>query len=150
MRFRRLRIRIETTDDPYGTTLDFPDGLVVIWADNTMGKSTCVKSILVALGMEAMLTLSHADLPLPSAFKSRLNSETREHNVIESEVLLEIENDTHQRIVVQRTIKGNRDKNLVTVHNGPALSHPEGAYSTADYYVSRQGAATRELGFHHF
>jgi hypothetical protein len=150
MRFRRLHIRIETADGTYGTTLDFPDGLVVIWADNTMGKSTCVKSILVALGMEAMLTPSQADLPLPPAVKSRLNSEAGEHSVIESEVLLEIENNRHQRIVVQRTIKGNRDKNLVTVHNGPALSQREGTYSTADYYVSRQGAATRERGFHHF
>jgi hypothetical protein len=150
MRFRRLHIRIQTADGSYGTTLDFPDGLVVIWADNTMGKSTCVKSILVALGMEAMLTPSQTDLPLPPAVKSRLNSETGEHNVMESEVLLEIENNSHQRIVVQRTIKGNRDKNLVTVHNGPALSRREGTYSTTDYYVSRQGAATREMGFHHF
>jgi hypothetical protein len=46
MRFRRLVIRLQTTDGPYGVTLDFPDGLVVVWADNTMGKSTCVKSIL--------------------------------------------------------------------------------------------------------
>jgi len=150
MRFRRLHIRIETADGTYGTTLDFPDGLVVIWADNTMGKSTCVKSILVALGMEAMLTPSQADLPLPPAVKSRLNSEAGEHSVIESEVLLEIENDRHQRIVVQRTIKGNRDKNLVTVHHGPALSQRQGTFSTSDYYVSRQGAATRERGFHHF
>jgi hypothetical protein len=71
MRFRRLTIRLQTTDGPYGATLDFPDGLVVVWADNSMGKSTCVKSILVALGMEAMLTTQQADLPLPPAVKAR-------------------------------------------------------------------------------
>jgi hypothetical protein len=143
-------IRVQTDAGPFGATLDFPDGLVVVWADNSMGKSTCVKSILVALGMEAMLSPSQADLPLPPAVKARLNSATGEHDVLESEVLLEIENAQNQRIVIQRTIKGERDKNLITVHEGPALTNPTASVRTRDMFVSRQGAATRELGFHHY
>ena len=151
MRFRRLHIRMQTSDGPYGATLDFPDGLVVVWADNSMGKSTCVRSILVALGMEAMLSPSQADLPLPPAMKSRLQSGEREHNVLESEVFLEIENTHKQRIVVQRTIKGARDKNLITVHEGAALTSPGmAAVATHDFFVNRAGAATREVGFHSF
>lgn len=150
MRFRRLVIRLQTTDGPYGASLDFPDGLVVVWADNSMGKSTCVKSILVALGMEAMLTTSQSDLPLPPAVKSRLESTGGEHTVLESEVLLEIENSAGQRLVVQRMIKGSRDKNLITVHEGPILTKPTTAASRKDYYVNRSGAATRQLGFHSF
>ncbi len=150
MRFRRLTLRINTSDGLYGTSLDFPDGLVVIWADNSMGKSTCVKSIMVALGMEAMLTTQQADLPLPPAIKSRLNSPTGEHDVLESEVFLEIENSKGNRIVVQRVLKGTRDKNLITVHSGPILTDPEASVKSTDYFVNRDGAATREFGFHHF
>lgn len=150
MRFRRLKIQVQTSDGPYGTTLDFPDGLVVVWADNSMGKSTCVKSILVALGMEAMLTTIQSDLPLPPAIKSRLDSETGEYNVLESDVFLEIENAEGKRIVIQRTIKGERDKNLVTVYEGPALTQPGLPVMSRDMFVSRPGSATRELGFHNF
>lgn len=150
MRFRRLRILLQTTDGPYGVTLDFPDGLVVVWADNSMGKSTCVKSMLVALGMEAMLTPNMADLPLTPAVKDRLASNGEDHDVLESELFLEIENAQGQRIVVQRMIKGARDKNLITVHEGPALTSPGSTQQSRDFFVSRQGAATRELGFHHF
>lgn len=150
MRFRRLKINIQTTGGPYGVTLDFADGLVVIWADNSMGKSTCVKAILIALGMEAMLGTSQQELPLPPAVKTRLDSETGEHTVLESEVFLEIENFRGDRIVVQRTIKGSRDKNLITVHTGPALTSSESKFPSKDYFVSRAGAATRENGFHYF
>jgi len=150
MRFRRLQIRLQTTDGPYGVALDFPDGLVVFWADNSTGKSTCVKSILVALGMEAMLTVSRSDLPLPPAVKSRLAANGEEVDVLESEVFLEIENDRGQRIVTQRTIKGERDKNLITVHGGPVLTAPGTSAPTRDFFVNQAGAATREHGFHHF
>lgn len=150
MRFRRLQIQMQTSDGPYGVTLNFPDGLVVVWADNSMGKSTCVKSILVALGMEAMLTTNQADLPLPPAVKTRFQSTSGEHDVLESEVFLEVENREGERVVIQRTIKGNRDKNLITVYEGPALTSPGSTTKSTDYFVSRQGAATRDLGFHHF
>ncbi len=149
MRLRQLRIGVSTPNGHYGTSLTFPDGLVVVWADNSMGKSTCARAILVALGMEAMLTTSQLELPLPPAMTSKLDGGNGEHLVLESEVLLEIENKQGSRIVVQRGVKGSRDKNLITVHQGPALSEG-GTYPTADYFVSRAGAATREAGFHWF
>jgi hypothetical protein len=149
MRFRRLTIRLETNNGPYGTTINFQDGLTVFWADNSMGKSTCVRAIIVALGLEAMLTTSQAELPLTPAVTTRLDSETGEHDVIEAEVLLEIENAQTQRIVVQRTLKGTRDKNLITVHEGAALTS-SGSFRSRDFFVNRAGAASRESGFHHY
>src|SRR4051812_8371032 len=103
MRFRRLHIRLQTSDGPYGTTIDFPDGLVVVWADNSMGKSTCVKAMLVALGMEATLTVNQTDLPLSPALTNRLEGENAEILVHESDIFLEIENASGERIVVRRT-----------------------------------------------
>jgi hypothetical protein len=127
MRLRQLRINVSTSDGPYGATLNFPNGLVVIWADNSMGKSTCARAILVALGMEAMLTTAQQELPLPPAMTARLDGGQQSHAVLESEIWLEIENSSGKRITVQRTVKGNRDKNLITVHEGPALTRA-GAY----------------------
>lgn len=149
MRIRRLQIRVTTADGLHGTTIDFPDGLVLLWADNTMGKSTCLKAVLYALGMEAMLTASHVDVPLTPAVMSCIETEDkRELKVLESEVLLEIENPDQKRMAIRRTIKGTRDIHLVTVWAGPALTEPEGAFACSDYYVARPGAATQERGFH--
>ena len=72
MRLRRIEISVATTDGQYGAALDFPDGLVVVWADNSMGKSTCLKAIVVALGLEAMLSAQQSDLPLPPAVKNQI------------------------------------------------------------------------------
>jgi hypothetical protein len=150
MKFRKLQIRIQTPDGPYGASIDFSDGLVVVWADNSMGKSTCVRSMLIALGMEAMLTFSRTDLPLPPAVKARLDSDNGEQLVLESEVFLEIENASGQRIVTHRTIKGQRDKDLITVYFGPVLSQPDCVAMSQDYFVNLQGSATRGHGFHQF
>ncbi len=149
MRLRQLKINISTTDGPYGTTLNFADGLVVVWADNSMGKSTCARAILVALGMEAMLTTSQQELPLTPSMTTKLDGGQRSHAVLESEIWLEIENDSGKRITVQRTVKGTRDKNLITVHEGPALTHPA-SYTSGDYFVNRSGGAVRAVGFHRY
>lgn len=150
MKIRHLRIRINTENGLHGTDIAFPDGLVVIRADNSMGKSTCILSILVALGLEAMLTSSQRDLPLPPVMKEELDSDGFIVKVLESDIFLEIENKNKERIVIHRTIKGARNKNLVTVVFGAALTNEYENYTSEDFYVSRPGAATRERGFHRF
>lgn len=92
MRVRHLRLRLATDCGPHG--LDLPlanDGLTVLWADNSMGKSTCFRSILVGLGLEGMLTTNKKDLPLPPAMKSQLKTKDALASVIESEIWLEIQ-----------------------------------------------------------
>jgi len=150
MKIRYLRIRISADNGPHGVDIEFPDGLVVLRADNTMGKSTCVQSILVALGLEATLTTSLKDLPLPHVMKEELYSGDKIVRVLESDIYLEIENKQKERVVVHRTVKGNRNKNLITVIYGPALTNDQDFYESEDFYVSLAGAATRERGFHRF
>lgn len=152
MKIRHLRIRINTTQGLHGTDLEFPDGLVILRADNSMGKSTCIQSILVALGLEAMLTVKRKDLPLQPVMSDELFSidEDNPAQVIESDIYLEIENKNKERIVIHRTAKGTRNKNLITIINGPALTEPSSNYTVKDFYVSQRGAATRERGFHYF
>ena len=150
MRIRRLVLRVISEAGPFGTTIDFPDGLVILWADNSMGKSTCVKSILWALGFEAMLTTSQQDAPLPPAMKAQIDTGTETVGVIESEVLVEIENAKGDRVVVHRGVAGARNTHLVTVTHGPGLTSPQASLKQEDFFVSRPGGATREQGFHQF
>ena len=150
MRIRHLRLRISTDMGLHGTDIPFPDGLVVLWADNSMGKSTCLRAILVALGMEAMLTTKKSDIPLPQVMKAELESSNGIARVLQSDIYLEIENKAGARIAVHRTVKGTRSRDLITVSQGPALTRSEDSYPTRDYFVSRPGAAARESGFHHF
>lgn len=147
MKLRHFKLSVQTTGGPYQSQLEFPDGLVVIRANNTQGKSTCFKSILVALGMEALLTTSQTELPLTPAVTHELMDGDETHQVIESAVHLEIENSQGKQITIYRVFKGNQDNHLVTVFDGPVLSKP-GSYAANDYYVSRPGSATKEAGFH--
>ncbi len=149
MRLRRLELRVQSAMGPLAAALDFPDGLVVVRAENSMGKSCCFKAIVVALGLEGMITTSQADLPLPPALLSVVDIVGQTAEVVESEVSLEIENEKHQRITVTRCLKGPKNKNLIQVTYGPALTLP-GQYKSADFFVNRPGGATRETGFHHF
>lgn len=147
MKLRHLRITIQTTGGPFQTDIPFSDGLVVIRAKNTRGKSTCFQSILTALGFEAILTTSQSELPLNPAVQHRLEWEDAFYDVTESDVYLEIQNEPGERITIRRTIRGERDWHLVTVYDGAALTSP-GEYEARDYYVSRSGGASRDAGFH--
>lgn len=96
LRLRHLRLRVRTTAGLFGADIPFSNGLTVLWADNTRGKSTCVQSIIYALGLERMLS-SQRDIPLPYAMTDYLKEgepgNEVEHQVIASTVSLEIEND---------------------------------------------------------
>jgi len=149
MRLRHLRIRVMTDQGLFGVDLPFTDGLFVLRAENSMGKSTCLRAILVALGMESMLTSNRDDLPLPPVLKEDLDTGDSRASVIESNIFLEIENNLGERAVVHRTVKGKRDAGIIEVIRGPALTKP-GTYPSDDYFVGRPGDTTRDAGFLRF
>ncbi|MBN2559485.1 MAG: hypothetical protein JXQ75_00955 [Phycisphaerae bacterium] len=144
---RALRLRVTTDKGPVGVTIPFKPGLWVLRADNSSGKSTCVQSIIYALGLEGMLSASH-EVPLPHAMTERVEVNGEEQPVLESEVILELGNHEGKVWTVARTVKGPYDKHLIRTWNGPVLTG-EGEFLQRDYYVRHPGAATRELGFHH-
>jgi predicted nucleic acid-binding Zn-ribbon protein len=152
LRLRHLEIRIRTLRGFFGIRLPLQaKGLVVVRANNTSGKSTCVQSLIYALGLEAMLTVSQQAPPLQYAVLERFQYGDEEVRVDESEVLLEMENGAGEIITIQRAIVSKmRKTNLVTVWRGPHLSQPSAEYSKADYFVRIEGAAQRPLGFHTF
>ena len=144
---RRFRIQISTLRGTFGVDIPFDRGLVVIRAENTSGKSTCVQAIIYALGLEAMLTAQMQTPPLQYAVLDRFKFQDGE--VDESEVFLELENSAGEIITIQRTIiSATRKGNLVTIWRGPLLSDTSGSYEKQDYFVRIEGAAQRPLGFH--
>lgn len=150
LRFQRLRLRAVTSDGLYGVDIPFSPGLTVLWADNTMGKSTCMQGMLYALGLERMLS-PRREIPLPHAMTSYLNTDDAKHvEVFESSVSLEIANGHGQVITVNRAVKAITDTRLVTVDFGAALSNDGVAFRRQNFFVLDPGAAQREDGFHHF
>lgn len=152
LRLRQLEIRIRTMRGMFGIRLPMePQGLVIVRANNTSGKSTCVQSIIYALGLEAMLTVSQQAPPLQYAVLDKFQFGQEEIHVDESEVLLEIENGSGEIVTVQRPIVSpTRKTNLVTVWKGPLLTTPTANYEKQDYFVRIEGAAQRPRGFHTF
>lgn len=152
LKLRHLRLRVQTEDGMFGTDIPFGDGLTVLWADNTKGKSTCVQSIVYALGLERMLS-SQREIPLPYAMTDYLKEgdvgAEREHAVHTSTVWLEIENDEGVVIGLRRRVKADQSSKLISVFPGgiPAEGNIQ---QSKDYFVRDPGAATRDAGFHTF
>lgn len=152
LRLRQFELRANTSAGPFGVTLPFAPGLVVLRADNSSGKSTCLQGIVYALGLEGMLSASRA-IPLPHVATSSLTDEAdgRELGVLESYVMLEFENEAGQVATVRRYAKhGAIDTQLITVWDGPVLTAPADRVQERAYFVRRPGSAQREAGFHHW
>lgn len=151
LRVRHLLIHINTDKGVFGTRQNFHDGLNVIRAENYAGKSQLVQSIMYALGMEGMQGPSHA-VPLAHALTDYLEykegAKELKAKVIDSMVSLEIENGNGKFLTVQRAIAGERNRHLMTVYEGRAITKKEALGTARDYYVREGGAATNELGFH--
>lgn len=143
---------VTTAKGRFGATIPFEDGLNVLWAPNTSGKSTAMMSILYALGLEGMLGPSHQP-PLPDAMRTHVMTGTSEIPVVESFVRMEIENSKGERITVQRQVESSNPKDsrqLVRVLLGPYMTKPDGQYERRDFYVRTGRAATDPSGFHRF
>jgi hypothetical protein len=149
IRLRRVRLIAETTGGTYRSEVSFADGLNLIRADNTRGKSTIMQSIIYALGLEGMIDPRH-DVPLPPAMTDTLRGpDGTEYRVRESLVMLELENSNGEVLTCQRSVRHERmDRHLIRVWKGAALSNPSSAFELEDYFVRRPGAAQRERGFH--
>lgn len=152
LRLRTLRLRVATDDGDFGADIDFEEGLNVLGAPNTSGKSTCVQAVLFALGLEGMLGPGR-DVPLPHVMTHSLDdADGTERLVVQSEVLLEISDASGAPLTIRRyPHHPSIDSNLVSVWDATLAGlDAEQAGDRQDFYVRRPGAAQREAGFHHF
>ena len=148
LRVNRVRLAAQTREGPFGTDVAFDDGLVVIRADNSQGKSTLVQAIIYALGLEGMFGPRH-EVPLPPAMTDTLQTQDgREVAVDESSVVVEIANRTGDVLTCQRWAKhASLSTSLVRTWKGAALSSGNRGHEQ-DYFVRRPGSAQAEAGFH--
>lgn len=152
LRIRELRILVQTAIGEFGVKLSLQNGLTVIRADNSSGKSTIVQSMIYGLGLEGMLSASRS-VPLPHAITHMIDAEDgSRHEVISSEVQLEFSNHDGHIVTTIRRVKGALNHNLITVVHGPAISAPDPVipYELEDKYVRDRGAATKPEGFHYW
>ena len=146
---RALTLYVATAVGEAGRTLKFSNGLNLIRADNSSGKSTALQAIIYALGLEGMLSPSRA-IPLTHAMTDHLSISGVESNVLRSHVELEIENGQGKVISVYRgVVSPGRDQKLITVYEGPRIT-AAADFSSRDYFVRASGAAQNEAGFHRY
>lgn len=149
LRFRHLRLRAQTPSGLFGADVDFPDGLVLLRANNTMGKSTLVNAIAYVLAIEQVFG-PRKEIPLPPSMLSKLQDDQgQELDVLQSDVFLEIENGKGQSLTIRRSAAGTRDRRLITVWYGPQLTKPATHYQQEDLYTELSRAAQSKAGFDH-
>lgn len=134
----------------FGADIPFSKGLMVVRAENSRGKSTAVQSILFALGLERMITTQPTSA-LTSAMRDRLifdPATKTETSVVSSRVVIEIEGVNGEVATVTRwVVDDSIGSNLVRVQHA-AIGDITPDTAVDDYYVGRQGGASRERGFH--
>lgn len=150
LKINRLIIKTKTSDGLYGADLKFKDGLNIISAENSFGKSTCIQSIVYALGLEGTLGASRKN-PLKSALTTKLKDNNEiEVSVIITKVFLEISNTSGNTITILRKSDEEASK-LVSVYNCAYEQISEESYNIKrDFFLKDAGSASRERGFHFF
>lgn len=147
---RAIEININTNKGIFGQKIYFDSGLNIIRAENTSGKSTLLNSILYALGFEKLLSNKPGIYAIKPVLKSKGKYKNDEFVVVESFVLLEIQNNKNDIITIKRQIVGEIDCNLIQVYKGSIIIENAPVKETEKYYINREGSAQREKGFHNY
>ncbi len=144
-----IRITVQTDKGTFGNQFKFKNGLNVIRAKNSVGKSTFLNSIIYALGFEILLGRKGSQTLAP-CLKSEIIFENITHTVLESFVELEIKNENEEFLTIKRYVKSENDDRLIIVNKGRRLSSPEDKYIEEYYYLHDKGAAQAEKGFNNY
>lgn len=152
MKFKINAIQIEINTDKglFGQKVCFENGLNIIRAENTSGKSTLINSIIYALGFERLLGNRKGYASLKPVLKTGGAFKDLEFSVLESNISLEIENAKSEGITIKRAIIGTGDTDLITTYKGRTITFQDHEVSKDYYYVNREGSAQRQAGFHSF
>ena len=102
LKINAIKIRIVTADGLYGFEQSFQNGLNIIRGNNSSGKSSLFQAILYALGLEELLGGKN-EKNMQSVLKDQVEfPDSNFHEVLQSEVFLEIENKNI--ITIRRSI----------------------------------------------
>lgn len=108
-----------------------------------------MQSILYALGLEGMLGPGKRVPLTPCVLEELRGADRQDLPVLESQVMIEVENDRGDVMTVQRWIKhASIRRELLTVWAGAKLTDPDADSKRSEFYVGFPGSAQREAGFH--
>ena len=144
LRIRRIEISADTNGGRFSTSIPFEDGLNIIRAENSSGKSTCINSVAYGLGLESILGPSRKR-PFPkSLYEVIYDNKTEEtpYFVRHSSVSISIENRNGKSAILSRDILGDDNKVSVVTDS-----------QSSDYFLGSAGnvgSAVSEKGFHNW
>ena len=152
MKIGHIRLRALTQSRTLGVDIPLNDGLNVICADNTSGKSTCLMAVVYCLGLERSLGPS-LNVPLPYAMRQQIQVQ-REGGayeaVLQSYVMIEISNSSGEVLCARRDVEGGTDRKLVQTWHGCRIDDVDRHGEQRDYFLHDPRSAVRDLGFHTF
>ena len=139
-----IQIIANTNDGIFSAKIPFDNGLNIIRAENSTGKSTCVNAIAYSLGLEAILGPSRKR-PFPKSLYEVIYDSKEDGNsyfISGSSVSIEIKNDKGIVAQLTRDIRGNA--NMVKVKSD---------FDGGEYFMGSAGSigsAISQKGFHHW
>lgn len=149
LKIEQLSVRTNTNYGTYGVDIPFTSGLNIIHAENTHGKSTCIQSIIFALGLEGTLGPSR-NTPLKTALTRQLRkSDGSMALIFESKIYLQVSNGCKSITIMRSSVHEKKD--LISVYeNVNANQAITGNSVSRDYFLRFEGSAIRERGFHSY
>lgn len=144
LRIDNLEISAITNGGKFSISIPFSEGLNVIRAENSSGKSTCINAIAYGLGLEAILGPSRKR-PFPKSLYDEIFDNKKDQNpffVRTSFVSIEIKNSDGNKANLKRDISGDDSKITIEIDG-----------QKNDYFLGsagQVGSAVSERGFHHW
>ena len=153
LKIEKLAIRIETKKGLYGTDITFDNGLNIIFAKNTKGKSTCMQAMIFALGLEKSFSSENPDKFLKDPLQKELKDENNNTLEVESSyVYIEIINRKKEKITLRRyCYSDNKEKNkIISVFENKNISNVLNTEQVGVDYYTGKDSYIREKGFHKY
>lgn len=154
LKINKIKFEVNTNSGLYGSKYEFSNGLNIIRANNTSGKSSLFQAITYCLGFEEIIG-GRNEKTMQSVFRDQVEyPKDSFHKVIQSFVYLEIENNENEIVTIKRSVISNSDRKpqLVDVYFGKLIDNSEDIIpESKPMYIHDKGGATDEIyGFHLF
>ncbi len=152
LKINKIKFDVNTTSGLYGSKYEFSNGLNIIRADNTSGKSSLFQAITYCLGFEEIIGGKN-EKTMQSVFRDQVEyPKGVYHQVIQSFVYLEIENEVKEIITIRRSVvSSDRKPQLVDVYFGKVIDETHITVHSQPMFVHDKGGASDDIyGFHYY
>lgn len=148
LKINNIKIDVNTNNGLFGAFHTFKSGLNIVRGNNTSGKSSLFQAIVYALGFEELIG-GRFEKTMQSVLKDQVEyPKNAFHSVLQSLILLEIENTNGDIITIRRFVQNpNRKSQLIDVYFG-SLSANKSLESRPMFIHDNGGASDENYGFH--